>query len=235
MNVPTLTLTLSRPGGRGRVPSPRLRGEEQGEGRVRWHRLRGQPAARSGGFTYLGVLMLFAVMSFALTVAIGVWQTAQKRDKEEELLFVGDQIRRAIGMYAANAARYPRNLEELLKDSGFPEVRRYLRKVYRDPMTGRAEWGLVKSAGDTIIGVYSLSEGEPFKKSGFSLADQDFDGKKKYSEWVFLAKAAQGSAGATAPASASGFPGSLAPASPGATQSSTTPQQPGLSGARRRR
>ena len=30
---PTLTPTLSRPGGRGSVPSPRLRGEGEGEGK----------------------------------------------------------------------------------------------------------------------------------------------------------------------------------------------------------
>jgi len=191
--------------------------------------------------------MLVAVMSLALTVVTEVWQTAQRRDKEAELLFVGDQFRRAIGMYVANAARYPHSLEELLKDPGFPGVRRYLRKVYRDPMTGRAEWGLAKSAGDTIIGVYSLADGEPFKKSGFSLADQDFEGKKKYSEWVFMAKAVQGSPGAatpvsvkgftgvTAPTSVQAFPSAITPADSGAIQFDAPPLQPGISGARRRR
>lgn len=202
---------------------------------------------RSAGFTYIGLLLVVAVMGIALTAVTEVWQTAQKRDKEEELLFVGDQIRHAIGAYVAIAATYPRSLEDLLKDPGFPGVRRYLRKIYRDPMTGRAEWGLVKSAGDTIIGVYSLSDGEPFKKSGFSLADQDFEGKKKYSEWVFLAKAVQGSSGAATPASVQGSPGAVAPASvqvspdtitpadSGATQFNATPLQPGTPGVRRRR
>lgn len=200
---------------------------------------------RSAGFTYLGLLMLFAVMSFTMVVATQVWQTAQKRDKEEELLFVGDQIRRAIGIYAATTARYPRRLEDLIKDPEFPGVRRYLRKIYRDPMTGRAEWGVVKAAGDTIIGVYSLSEGQPFKKSGFRLADQDFEGKNKYSEWVFLAKPGQGSPGAAAPPSVPGSPGArpppsiqgspdtIAPPSSGAQQFNATPTP--APGARRRR
>jgi len=200
---------------------------------------------RSAGFTYIGLLLLVAVMGISLAVAAGVWQTAQKRDKEEELLFAGDQIRRAIGMYIANSSAYPRRLEDLLKDPGFPGVRRYLRKIYRDPMTGSAEWALVKSAGDTIIGVHSLSDAEPLKKSGFSTADQDFEGKTKYSDWVFLAKAVQATPGATAPASAQGSaatfapapvsPGTIAPADSGATQFDAAPQQPGISGARRRR
>ena len=73
---------------------------------------------RSAGFTYIGLLMLIAMMSFALTVVAQVWQTAQTRDKEEELLFVGNEIRRAIGMYVANRASNPHSLDDLLKDSG---------------------------------------------------------------------------------------------------------------------
>ena len=150
-------------------------------GRCFAQRRRGQCA----GFTYIGLLMLVAIMGIALTVVAEVWQTAQKRDKEEELLFVGSQIRRAIAMYVANGAGYPRRLEDLLKDPGFPEVRRNLRKIYRDPITGRAEWGLVKPDGNYIIGAYSLSDSEPSKQRGFSLADRGFEGKTKYSEWIF--------------------------------------------------
>jgi hypothetical protein len=130
-----------------------------------------------------------------MTVA-QVWQTTQQRDKEEQLLFVGNEFRRAIGAYVAIAGTNPKSLEDLVKDPGFPGVRRYLRKVYRDPITGREEWGLLKPDGNLITGVYSLSDAEPLKQGGFSLADQKFEGKKKYSEWVFLPNDAQGSAGA---------------------------------------
>jgi type II secretory pathway pseudopilin PulG len=143
------------------------------------------------------LLILIAVMGLTMTVVADVWQTTQQRDKEEELLFVGNEIRRAIGAYFANASSYPHRLEDLLKDPGFPGVRRYLRKIYRDPITGRAEWGLLKADGNSITGVYSLSDAEPLKQGGFSLADQGFERKKKYSEWVFLSKGAQGSAGTT--------------------------------------
>jgi type II secretory pathway pseudopilin PulG len=170
---------------------------------------------RSAGFTYIGLLMLIAMMGFALTVVAQVWQTAQMRDKEEELLFVGNEIRRAIGTYFANMSRYPHNLEDLLKDPGFPGVRRYLRKIYRDPITGVAEWGLVKPDGNTIVGVYSLSDAEPVKQSGFILADQSFEAKKKYSEWVFLSNGAQGARTASitpVPAAAQTFGTLTAPA-----------------------
>jgi hypothetical protein len=149
-----------------------------------------------------------------------VWQTVQKRDKEDELLFVGDQIRRAIALFYANtpggAERYPRNLEDLLKDPRYPGVRRYLRRLYRDPITGRAEWGLVK-AGDLITGVYSLSEAEPLKKSGFRRIDRNFEGKTKYSEWVFLPSVGQGAG--VIPPGGFGPPAITPQLQPGTTQS----------------
>lgn len=149
----------------------------------------------SAGFTYVGLLLLVAMMGISLTVVCQVWQTMQKREKEVELLFVGDQIRRAIGLYYANTPggreRYPRSLEDLLKDPRYPGVRRYLRKIYRDPITGRAEWGLVK-AGDVITGVYSLSDEEPLKKTEFRLVDRSFEGKTKYSDWVFFPRIGRG-------------------------------------------
>ena len=141
------------------------------------------------GFTYVAVLLLVAVMGIGLTVVSQVWQTMQRIDKEDELLFVGDQMRRALALYAANASggqRYPQGLEDLLKDPRYPDVRRYLRRIYPDPITGRADWGLVKGPGDAIMGVYSLSEDEPLKKTEFRFRDRDFEGKTKYTEWVFI-------------------------------------------------
>jgi type II secretory pathway pseudopilin PulG len=132
-------------------------------------------------------------MGIALAVAGEVWQSTQRREKEQELLFVGDQFRRALALYQANGGGYPARLEDLLEDPRVPGVRRYLRRIYRDPITGRAEWGLVKS-GAAITGVYSLSAEEPLKKAQFNLADQDFEGKRKYSEWVFSPRPAQGTA-----------------------------------------
>jgi len=170
---------------------PRQRALRSPDGCVRRRRGRSTAGERRdcAGFTYLGLLLLVAMMSVALTVVSQVWQTVQQRDKEDELLFVGDQMRRALALYAANSQggqRYPQSLEELVKDSRFPDARHYLRKIYLDPITGRADWGLVKGPEDRILGVHSLSEGEPLKKTGFSLADRAFEGKTKYSEWVFI-------------------------------------------------
>jgi type II secretory pathway pseudopilin PulG len=140
------------------------------------------------GFTYIGLLLGIAIMGFFLAAVSEVWHTAVKREREAELLFAGDQIRRAITRYAMSTPggeRYPRRLEDLLRDPRYPLARRYLRQVYRDPMTASGEWGLVKT-GEFITGVHSLSEAEPLKSAGFSFADRGFEDKKSYSEWIFM-------------------------------------------------
>lgn len=147
------------------------------------------------GFTYLVLLAVVAAMGIVLATAGEVWHMALKREKEQELLFVGDQFRRAFVLYAqhtpGNARRYPLSLEELLKDSRSPGVARYLRRIYPDPITGSTQWGLIKGPNGEIFGIHSLSEDEPVKKSGFSLADLKFDGRTKYSDWVFMANQGQ--------------------------------------------
>jgi type II secretory pathway pseudopilin PulG len=148
------------------------------------------------GYTYIGLLLLVAMLGIGLAVVSEVWQTAQKRDREEELLFVGAQMRHAIALYLASGSGYPATLEDLVTDRRFPEARRHLRRIYRDPFTGRAQWGLVKPDGKYITGVYSLHEGEPFRQTGFRLADQAFEGKKKYSDWIFSPSPSQRTSGA---------------------------------------
>lgn len=142
------------------------------------------------GFTYLAILILIAVMSVGLARVGEVWHTQLKREKEEQLLFAGDQIRAAITMYYAHApspvGRFPTSLEDLLKDPRYPATKRYLRRIYADPMTNGTKWELVKNANGDILGVHSGSDEEPIKKSSFGIADQDFEGKTKYSEWVFV-------------------------------------------------
>lgn len=139
---------------------------------------------------YLAVLLFVAIMGAALAAAGELWHTAQVREKERELLFVGNEYRRAIQLYNLNspggARQYPRELADLVKDPRQPAVRRYLRKLYRDPMTGKSEWGLVKNPDGSIAGVYSLSEEAPFKTANFGKGDAGFEGGEKYSDWKFV-------------------------------------------------
>jgi type II secretory pathway pseudopilin PulG len=144
----------------------------------------------AGGFTYIGVLVLVALLGMALAAVGQVWHTLQQREKEQELLFIGHEFRAALLRYAQNspgqAGRSPLQLEDLLKDPRAPGIQRYLRKIYPDPMTGSTKWGLVTGPDGEIFGVYSLSDKTPLKRSNFGVADRLFEGKTKYSEWVFM-------------------------------------------------
>jgi hypothetical protein len=155
-------------------------------------RLAARPA--SAGFAYLWVLLLVALMGLGLGIAIDVHATAVRRDKERELLAIGQQFRTAIARYfetrtasadPAVKGEYPATLAELLKDNRSPSVRRHLRRVFVDPMTGKPEWGLVR-VGGRIVGVHSLSEQTPIKQDHFEAEEADFRGKAKYSDWVFV-------------------------------------------------
>jgi type II secretory pathway pseudopilin PulG len=150
------------------------------------------PGACSG-FTYLGLLFVVAAMGIVMATAAQVWQTAVQREKEKELLFVGNQIREAIKSYHEftpdEDKQFPRSLQDLLLDPRAPGIRRHLRKLYADPMTGKPEWGLVLAEEGGIQGVYSLSKNLPFKQSGFPDEYSDFEKKLRYDEWKFIHQA----------------------------------------------
>ena len=145
---------------------------------------------RQAGFTYIGLLIVVAIIGIFLSTTATVWHVAAQREKEQQLLFVGAQLRAAIGhFYNAKVGQihqYPQSLADLLRDPRAPGVERYLRKLYADPISGTTEWGLVKDTDDRIMGVYSLSDAHPIKLAGFSVDDKDFEGKEKYSQWVFI-------------------------------------------------
>lgn len=142
------------------------------------------------GFTYLGVLFAIALMGTLFAITGESWHTASQREKERELLFVGDEFRDAIGLYytrtPGNAKRFPRSLEEMLKDPRYLTTQRYLRKIYYDPVTASQEWGLVKAPDGGIAGVFSLSELAPMKVDGFTAENAGFEGAQKYSDWKFV-------------------------------------------------
>ncbi|OGU54204.1 MAG: hypothetical protein A2199_01380 [Hydrogenophilales bacterium RIFOXYA1_FULL_63_33] len=147
----------------------------------------GKPA--QSGFTYLFVLMLIALIGMGLAAAGTLWHTESQREREADLLFIGDQYRQAIrSYYELDPAqpRLPQSLDDLLEDNRRPNVVRHLRRAYRDPLTG-GEIALIREP-DTkgIVGVYSPAPGRPFKIAGFSAKDEAFKGAKSYAKWRFV-------------------------------------------------
>ena len=144
------------------------------------------------GFTYIGVLVILAVMMMALGAVSQVWHSVMQREKEQELLFIGHQFRAAIGQYyVQSGGRYPPTLEALLESNDIgvtgagAKKKRFLRKIYYDPITNQSNWGLITEPDKRVQGVHSLSEEKPFKTTGFRNADADLELAEKYTDWQF--------------------------------------------------
>jgi len=144
---------------------------------------------RAAGFTYLGVLLLVAIMGFGLAAFGELHSHAAQRQKEEELLFIGAQFRDAIASYynkSPGTKAYPKKLEDLIEDKRFPMPQHHLRRVYRDPMTESIDWGVVETPDKAgIMGVHSRSEEAPIKTGNFNAAEASFEDAENYSKWTF--------------------------------------------------
>ncbi len=161
------------------------------------------------GVTLMIVLVMVVVVGLAAGMTGATWRTVVQRANEEELMWRGDQYRKAIESYvnfrhgsvsggkfptistkggkqkSTLLNKYPRSLEALLKDPRSLSPVRHLRQLYPDPMTG-GDWELVKAPGGWIRGVRSASMEEPFKKEGFPKEYEDFAGAANYNEWEFV-------------------------------------------------
>jgi type II secretory pathway pseudopilin PulG len=88
---------------------------------------------REDGYVLLTLLLMVALMGiFALTVVVPIKFEIQ-REQEQEMIHRGVQYSRAIRAYYKKFGRYPTRLEDLDNTNNL----RYLRKHYKDPMTGK--------------------------------------------------------------------------------------------------
>jgi type II secretory pathway pseudopilin PulG len=200
--------------------------------------------APAGGYTYIGLLIFLAILALVSAATLTTGSLMQRRANEEELLYIGGQFAAAFRSYAdatpVGQRPVPAKLEDLLRDPRYPGVRRHLRRIHTDPITGRAEWGLMAAPGGGVMGVHSLSEEAPIKVAEFEPAFAALTGKERYRDWVFgyappgfvpagtvtLSGVAPG-AGGRAPASGKPLPGSPPVVGvPGGVGESWTPTVP---------
>ena len=188
-----------------------------------------------------GLLVGLAVMAILMTVAMPVWKQTVQREKEEELVFRGEQYAHAIGMFQRKSANnYPPNLDVLVQQ-------KFIRKKYKDPVTnddfvpiaqqaqaaqrgaqpgqaqqGRGQTGAAVPSGAPqngtppggVMGVTSKSTDTSIRL---------YKGRSHYNEWAFIY---------TPPAQAPGAGGAIgAPVTGGRGQGNQQgPQAPGAGG-----
>ena len=146
-------------------------------------------AAEQAGFTFVGILIAVAVFGVGLAGLAQLWSLNAQREREQELLFVGEQYRVAILSFAAatppGKPRYPRELRELLDDRRHVVARRHLRQLYPDPLTGRVDWEAVLAPDGGIVAVHSRHAGTPIKVGNFPAQYASFERATSYRDWVF--------------------------------------------------
>lgn len=94
------------------------------------------------------LMVLVTVLGVLIAAALPAWSGMIQREKEEELIFRGLQYAEAIRVFQARFGRPPARLEELVEVEP-----RSIRRLWKDPMTGEARWGLIfAGAGAPVPG-----------------------------------------------------------------------------------
>jgi general secretion pathway protein G len=139
--------------------------------------------------TLLELIIAIAILLILASAALPLVHVTIQRERETELHHDLREIRNAIDNYKDDADKglirvqvdtegYPPDLDTLVKGvqvggngnggTATGETVRFLRRIPKDPMTGKADWGqrAVRDAPDTtswggknVFDVYSLSQG----------------------------------------------------------------------------
>ncbi|MGA2216204.1 MAG: hypothetical protein ABSA57_17200 [Candidatus Acidiferrales bacterium] len=120
----------------------------------RFHRALWKPRRhRQGGFAYLMALFMVIALIITSEVAMENLLTTGRRQREEEMIWRGQQFVRAIRLYYGKTGHYPSTLDDLKK--GMPELHFLRYAAYKDPMKSDDErvWRFIYvNASGQIIG-----------------------------------------------------------------------------------
>lgn len=142
------------------------------------------PRNHRRGFTLIEVVTVTAVIAVLASLAIPMVEMSIKRDREQQLRAALRDIRQAIDDYhqfvidkkidfEEETYGYPPTLEDLVEgveykeEGGETRIRRFLRRIPLDPMTGTTDWNKRSYqddrdsrswGGENVWDVYTSSE-----------------------------------------------------------------------------
>src|SRR5262245_46442114 len=196
---------------------------------------------RQRGYAMAALLVGLSVMAVLMGMMLPVWTHMAQREKEEELIFRGQQYARAIGIFQRKFANTAPPTIDLLVEQ------RFLRKKYKDPITNddfqpiyanQAPQTVGTPAGSSRPGEAATTNraveqpqavqsrtgpGAPGGIIGVTSKSKEssikiYNGRSKYNEWAFVyVQTAQRPDGS----------GTQAPGQPGTNQPGAGPQGPG--------
>jgi type II secretory pathway pseudopilin PulG len=143
---------------------------------------------QQAGFTYTVLLFALVLLGVGLAAIGEAWSAASRRDKERELLYVGNEYVRAIRSFYEDSPgehRYPASLADLVEDRRFVDVRRHLRRLYPDPVDPALEWRLLPAPDGGVMGVASQSRLPALARQPARLPGAATLAGTHYSDWAF--------------------------------------------------
>jgi type II secretory pathway pseudopilin PulG len=132
--------------------------------------------------TLLLIIAIMAIMTATLVTSI---KFDIKRDREEEMIHRGVQYSRAIRAYYKKFGRYPATLENLENTN----QQRFLRKRYKDPLTGKdfkllhfgeAKMSLAGMGGGVIPGANTLGSNGQLNNPNSPTQNSAFGGNSSF-------------------------------------------------------
>jgi general secretion pathway protein G len=112
---------------------------------------------RNHGFTLVELLVVLAIISLLLTIALPRYFGSVQRSKEVALMENLQVLRSGIDKYYADKGEYPASLGDLVS-------LHYFRSIPLDPVTESATtWQLLPSADPDKPGVADIRSGAPGK------------------------------------------------------------------------
>lgn len=112
--------------------------------------LRNEPASDprpERGYALLVVMMAATLLLISLTAALPSAYHIGQRDREEELIFRGNEYARAIALFHRQFRRYPTSVKEMLRTNGI----RFLRREYPDPMSRKGKWRFIYANANGVV------------------------------------------------------------------------------------
>jgi len=100
------------------------------------NRIRKSELARERGYTLIELIIVMAIISILVSIAVPIYQKSMIRSKESLLKNNLFTLRTVIDEYTFDKQKAPQTLDDLVSDG-------YLGQVPIDPMTGNNQWQII--------------------------------------------------------------------------------------------